>query len=67
MPLESGSEDFNILIEDLDIADHKIASKREKMRIGLLKCRSLKYRWEIITIYLIILVIAIVAIGKAQK
>ena len=58
---ESGSENFNIIIEeDLDIADQKSVSKRKTLRNVLLKCRR-----EIVTIILIILVIAMVAIGKA--
>ena len=60
MSQESGVENFNILIEDLDIADQKSISKQKTLRNVLLKCRR-----EIVTIILIILVIAMVAIGKA--
>ena len=61
MSQESGSENFNIIIEDLDIADQKSVSKRKTLRNVLLKCRR-----EIVTIILIILVIAMVAIGKGS-
>ena len=60
MSQQSGSETFNILIEDLDFADQKNISKGKMLRNVLLKCQR-----KIVTIILIILVIAMVAIGKA--
>ena len=60
MSQQSGSETFNILIEDLDFADQKNISKGKMLQNVLLKCQR-----KIVTIILIILVIAMVAIGKA--
>ena len=60
MSQQSGSETFNILIEDLDFADQKNISKGKMLRNVIQKCQR-----KIVTIVLIILIIAMVAIGKA--